>query len=224
MLTDITKSFGSKIVLDGVTLHPTTGVTCILGASGSGKTTLLNLIAGLITPDSGEITKTRASYVFQDDRLIPTMTVEGNLHYALTPSYPDTVERTAVISEVLGAVELTAERGSYPRTLSGGMLKRVSLARAFAHPSGTILLDEPFRSLDPMLRLRLYKTLDALMEENKTAIFVTHDVEEALLIANFIYLLRDGTLRLVHTDDTPRADRTITSVAPKCEEIMNLME
>ena len=129
-------------------------ITCIMGPSGCGKTTLLNMIGGLNPPDSGQMEGfegKRFSYVFQETRLLPWKTVEGNLDFVLDHSLPKE-ERKALTDNLLKMVKMEAFANYYPSQLSGGMAQRVSLARAFAVPSDIILMDEPFSGIDINLK------------------------------------------------------------------------
>ena len=185
---NVTKKYGRLTVYSGFSFEIEEGeITCILGESGSGKTTLLNMLAGL-TDYSGEITPAvKCSYVFQEPRLVPNLTVRGNLKLVCRDEDK--------ISRMLAAVELTEKAEAYPVTLSGGQAQRVSLARAFLYPSRAILMDEPFSSLDLRLKLKISGLfLDLWQRERRTALFVTHDVDEALMLANRIVVLRGGAV------------------------------
>ena len=193
MKLEISKKFGDKIVLDRFRLEVGTGeITCLLGESGCGKTTILNCIAGLL-PFEGRIEgrPEEISYIFQRERLLENLTVRGNLRYVLSGrKLPDEAER---IRRALEMVELTDAADSYPRTLSGGMAQRVSIARGFVYPSGLLLMDEPFRGLDFALKQRVIaQFLRIWREDGRTVIFVTHSIDEALLISDRIVLLETG--------------------------------
>lgn len=150
-LREVSLALDGKAVLEQLSLHiPADGVTCDR-ALRRGKTTLLRLIAGLIRPDAGEITGVpdRPSFLFQEDRLIPWLTARGNVRAVLPPSGGAQADR------LLREVGLDADADSYPDALSGGMRRRVALARALAYGGGILLLDEPFKGLDPELMERL---------------------------------------------------------------------
>ena len=184
----ISKSYGGKAVLRDFSMElPENGRAGILGRSGGGKTTLLQIIAGITPADSGEIERPegRVSYVFQEYRLLPWLTAEDNI-----------TETTgcgkALARELLTAMELEKEFRSYPDDLSGGMKQRLSIARALACPSRLILLDEPFKGLDPGLRERVIAKVDEYCAE-RTVILVTHDrVECEMLRCGFIYELDEN--------------------------------
>lgn len=187
------KKYDSTEVFDGLDLSiKVNKVTVIMGASGSGKTTLLNCIAGL-TPYNGEITGVNgASFVFQEDRLVPFMSVYENLDFTLQKSVYK-AERKEKILAMIKSVELEDKINSIPDELSGGQKKRVSLARAFLSDSNLILMDEPLNSLDLDLKIKIAQLIETLTEKyNKTVIFVTHDIDEALTIADDIVVIGKG--------------------------------
>ncbi len=185
---NVSKFYGENAVYKNFNFSIEEGaVTCILGESGSGKTTLLNMLAGL-TPYLGEITpRVKCSYVFQEPRLVPSLTVLGNLCLVCRDA-----DR---IRTMLAAVGLEGREGAYPRELSGGQAQRVSLARAFLYPSEVILMDEPFSSLDIALKVKMAALFLGLWRsEKRTAVFVTHDVDEAAMLANRVVVLKDGAV------------------------------
>lgn len=187
------KKYDSTEVFDGLDLSiKVNKVTVIMGASGSGKTTLLNCISGL-TPYNGEITGVNgASFVFQEDRLVPFMSVYENLDFTLQKSVYK-AERKEKILAMIKSVELEDKINSIPDELSGGQKKRVSLARAFLSDSNLILMDEPLNSLDLDLKIKIAQLIETLTEKyNKTVIFVTHDIDEALTIADDIVVIGKG--------------------------------
>lgn len=187
------KKYDSTEVFDGLDLSiKVNKVTVIMGASGSGKTTLLNCIAGL-TPYNGEITGVNgASFVFQEDRLVPFMSVYENLDFTLQKSV-NKAERKEKILAMIKSVGLEDKINSIPDELSGGQKKRVSLARAFLSDSNLILMDEPLNSLDLDLKIKIAQLIETLTEKyNKTVIFVTHDIDEALTIADDIVIIGKG--------------------------------
>ena len=183
---DVTKRYGDLVVYEGFDFDIAEGeITCILGESGSGKTNLLNMIAGL-TPYSGSISpRPSCSYVFQQPRLVPSLSVLGNLKLVCGDA--------ARARAMLAAAGLSSKADAYPATLSGGQAQRVSLVRAFLYPSDAILMDEPFSSLDIAVKLKMAALFIRLWQsERRTAIFVTHDADEALMLANRIVVLKGG--------------------------------
>ncbi len=170
-------------------------VTCVLGVSGTGKTTLLNCLAGIV-PYSGSISGvTCASYVFQSDRLIPSLTVMQNLTYVLG-GMPKK-EAVQTVKNALSVIEMEDYGNRYPNELSGGERSRVAFARAFIYPSELILMDEPFGGLDIALKSRLVGHFNRLLENyRKTVIYVTHSIDEALLMGDRVIVLADRPVRL----------------------------
>lgn len=194
------KSFGDMTVFRDLSFEvPEKRITALLGPSGCGKTTLLNILSGTLKADGGKIQGTRGrriSYLFQEPRLLPWKTVLGNLEFVLKGSWEPAVMR-ARIMKFLDLVGLLGKENLYPWQLSGGMKQRVALARAYAFPSDIILMDEPFQALDLNLKLSLLKAFVPLwVEEPRTALFVTHDIQEAILLGHSIVLLSPTPARV----------------------------
>ena len=185
-------------------------ITCIMGPSGCGKTTLLNMIGGLIPLDSGQMEGfdgKRFSYVFQETRLLPWKTVEGNLDFVLDHNLPKE-ERKALTDNLLKMVKMEAFANYYPSQLSGGMAKRVSIARAFAVPSDIILMDEPFSGIDINLKqAMLQHFLEIWKNDRRTILYVTHDVDEALTIGNEIIVLGKAPVKIVLQTQVDESNR-----------------
>jgi osmoprotectant transport system ATP-binding protein len=222
-IRNVSYAIAGRPVLRDVTLAVGEGETLVLlGRSGSGKTTLLKCVNGLVRPDAGEIRfegratapadliriRRRMGYVIQDGGLFPHWTVEANV--GLVPRLdgwpPEKVARR--VEELLRLVGLDpAEyRARYPRQLSGGQKQRVGIARALAAGPPLLLLDEPFAALDPITRYELQcQFLELRRQLGTAALFVTHDVREALMMATRIALLRDGAVDLVATPEEFRA-------------------
>ena len=184
-ISNLNKSYGNDTVYKNFNIAFEEGkITCILGESGCGKTTLLNCIANL-TKYSGEIPKLEATYVFQSPRLVPCLTVKQNLELVCKDGEK--------IENMLKRVGLKEKADKYPATLSGGEAQRVSLARAFVFGGDILLMDEPFSSLDIKLKFSVCDLFLSLQrEKNTTALFVTHDIEEALRVADRIIILKKG--------------------------------
>lgn len=197
-----------KSILNEVCLTVEDGeILCIIGRSGCGKSTLLRLVAGLEIPQSGRIMmdgqavaapSCERSIVFQQYSLFPWLTVRGNMAFALkqTGKYDkqEIAERSKFFLEKVGLEE---DMDKYPYQLSGGMRQRTAIARALAVDSPYLFLDEPFGALDTKIRRELQILLLSLWKESKrkkTILFVTHDLEEALLLGSRIILLKDGTV------------------------------
>lgn len=185
-------------------------ITCIMGPSGCGKTTLLNMIGGLIKPDSGLMEGfegKRFSYVFQETRLLPWKTVEGNLDFVLAHSLLKE-ERKSQIDKLLKMVKMEAFANYYPSQLSGGMAQRVSIARAFAVPSDIILMDEPFSGIDINLKqTMLQHFLEIWKNDRRTILYVTHDVDEALLLSNEIVVFSKAPVKIVLQTQVEESNR-----------------
>jgi NitT/TauT family transport system ATP-binding protein len=192
-------------------------ITCILGPSGCGKTTLLNIIGNTIKPDSGKLVGFDGkviSYIFQDTRLLPWKTVEANIGFVLSDELP-IEERQKIVNQFIRLVELEGFAGYYPSKLSGGMRQRVSIARAFAYPSDIILMDEALKGLDIKLKLNLIQTfLQIWQADKRTVIFVTHDVDEALLLGNEIIVLSRAPVQIVARQkvEVPVSNRSLDSI------------
>ena len=220
----INKRFGASVVLDGVTLDVPRGqFLCLLGPSGCGKTTLLRILAGLETQDSGVImmgqrnigalTPAERDYgiVFQSYALFPNMTVAENVAYALRLPR---VARERRIAELLNMVELDGREDQYPAQLSGGQQQRVALARALACSPSLLLLDEPLSALDAKVRVSLREQLRALQRRlGITAIMVTHDQEEALVLADTIAVMANGRIEQIGTPEQIYAEPQTRFVA-----------
>ncbi len=194
-------------VLDGIDLHVTPGeFVALLGPSGCGKSTLLRLAAGLEAPTRGTVTEdgtpiTRPDpdriLVFQEATLFPWLTVRGNVASGLE-ARGLLKSQGHRIGEVLKLVKLEGFEEAYPHQLSGGMAQRVAIARALVNDPKLLLLDEPFGKLDSLTRLNLQKELLQLWKEaGFTALLVTHDVEEALLLADRVIVFSDRPARIV---------------------------
>jgi len=214
-ICDLHCRLDGRTVLRGITLAVGAGETVVLlGRSGSGKTTLLKAINGLAAVSAGEIRfqgktasewdpirmRRRMGYVIQEAGLFPHWTVERNI--GLVPRLEEWPEERVAkrVEELLEAVSLSPAqfRGRYPRQLSGGERQRVGIARALAADPPLLLLDEPFGALDPITRLGLQRQfLDLRRRTGHAAMFVTHDVREAMMLATRIALLRDGALEEV---------------------------
>ncbi|MGN0817714.1 MAG: ABC transporter ATP-binding protein [Candidatus Coproplasma sp.] len=187
-IENLCKSYGDKVVYKNFNLEIEDGkTTCILGESGSGKTTLLNVLAGL-TEYVGNVEKTKCSYIFQQPRLIPNLTVLKNLSAVCADEEK--------IKTMLREAEMEDKANSYPNALSGGQAQRVSILRAFLYDSRVVLMDEPFSSLDLKLKIKMMELFRAMqMESGRTAVFVTHDVDEAVYLADRIIIISDGNIK-----------------------------
>jgi sulfonate transport system ATP-binding protein len=196
-LRGVTKRFGAHTIFDGLDLAVERGERlAVLGASGCGKSTLLRLIAGLDAPDAGEIDVAgEIGFVFQEPRLFGWLDVEQNVAFAARSA----AER-ARVPEVLALVGLTAARTKLPKQLSGGMAQRAALARALVRKPDVLLFDEPLAALDALTRIDLRASLRDILEgAGATAVWVTHDVDDALALATRSIVLQraPGAVRAV---------------------------
>ncbi len=200
-IRNISKSFGEIHVLDDISQDfETASVTAVLGPSGCGKTTLFNILSGIVKADSGNIGQfaaARFSYAFQDPRLLPWLSVEDNMRFALSAIQDEALKKSR-IHQFLADSGLEKFRTRKPAALSGGMKRRLSLARAFACPSDVLLLDESFSSVDLKLKIELMDLFSRLWEEEKrTTVFITHNIKEALYLADTIILLSSRPARIL---------------------------
>lgn len=203
IIRNLHKKFGDLEIFTGLDLaFPGDKITVVLGPSGCGKTTLLNLLAGMDTDYAGSIgglEQSTISYLFQEPRLLPWKTVAENIEFVLSGK----MERQEIKRQVkshLGLVGLAGFTDYYPGELSGGMKQRTAVARAFSYPSNTILMDEPFQALDLRLKLSLVDAFVSLWKkEKRTVVFVTHDIQEALLLGDRLVLLSDRPAQVAET-------------------------
>lgn len=216
---NITRKFGKFAALDDVSLEiPSGELVALLGPSGSGKTTLLRIIAGLDFADSGtvlfdreditsrKVRERRVGFVFQHYALFRHMTVFENIAFGLRVRprsvRPAKAQIHAKVNELLKLIQLKNLANRYPSQLSGGQRQRVALARALAVEPSVLLLDEPFGSLDAKVRLELRRWLRQLHDEvHITSLFVTHDQEEALEVADRVAVMNEGRIEQVGTPD-----------------------
>ncbi|MCT7983595.1 TOBE-like domain-containing protein [Laspinema sp. A4] len=232
LIQDISKNFGSFLAIDHVTLDIKSGsLVALLGPSGSGKSTLLRLIAGLEPPDKGEIyltgenaTKVRVQernigFVFQHYALFKHMTIRKNIAFPLEirkVPQPQVRER---VEQLLELVQLQGLGDRYPAQLSGGQRQRIALARALAVQPKVLLLDEPFGALDAKVRKELRAWLRQLHDEvHVTTVFVTHDQEEAMEVADQIVVMNNGRVEQVGTAseiyDQPASSFVMSFIGP----------
>lgn len=218
-IRNVTKAFDTTAALDDVSLDIHSGeLIALLGPSGSGKTTLLRLIAGLETPTSGQVLfgdedasrhpvqKRQVGFVFQHYALFKHMTVADNIGFGLSVrprgSRPPKREIESRAKELLDLVQLSGLEKRYPAQLSGGQRQRVALARAMAIEPKVLLLDEPFGALDAQVRKDLRRWLRQIHDRTgHTTVFVTHDQEEALELADRVVVMSQGAIEQVGTPD-----------------------
>jgi NitT/TauT family transport system ATP-binding protein len=206
---------------------------CVIGPSGCGKSTLLQLLAGLIPTSQGAVLvdsvpvagpSPARGLVFQKDSVFPWMRVIDNASYGLTCRGVPKDERLEIARRYLRHVGLGQVEHSWPRELSGGMLKRVAVATVFANAPKVLLLDEPFGSLDYVTKLQLHQVLlDLWGEDRPTVFFVTHDVDEALLLADRIVVMKAGQVvddRLVNLDRPRTVESLVLPEAVEHKEVL----
>jgi sulfate transport system ATP-binding protein len=229
---NVGKRFGDFVALEDVCIRVNDGaLTALLGPSGSGKSTLLRIIAGLETPDTGEVeigdevvtdtpARTRdVGFVFQHYAPFKHMTVHDNVAFGLKVRKRPKTEIRARVQELLGLVRLDGLAARYPSQLSGGQLQRMALARALAVQPRVLLLDEPFGALDAQVRGELREWLRRLHEEiHVTTIFVTHDQEEAMEVAEQIVVMNKGKIEQAGTPrelyESPRNEFVMSFIGP----------
>ena len=226
---------GKTVALNGVNLDIYDNeFICVVGPSGCGKSTLLNIIAGLHKPTSGEVlvdgvkvegTGVDRGVVFQQYALFPWLTVKKNVEFGLTLKKglsKQEIEETAM--KYIKMVDLEKFVNSYPKELSGGMKQRVAIARAYAVNPSLLLMDEPFGALDAQTRTQLQtELLKTWDEEKKTCFFITHDVEESILLATKVVVMsaRPGRIKEVIDIDIPYPRNQETKMTPRFVELNN---
>lgn len=229
------------VALDGVDVEIREGeFFCLLGPSGCGKSTLLNILAGFEPATSGSVTSDGAAVTragrdrvmfFQDagSALFPWLTVEENVRFGLRVRNTPKSEWPAIIDKYLRMVDLDRHRTKFPSQLSGGMRQRLQIARALAVEPEVLLMDEPFGALDALTRRRMHSVLLAIWQRTqKTVVFVTHDIAEAILLADRIGMMSVGpgsTITRIFDIDLPRPrDLAHPKVAQLFHEIEELLE
>jgi NitT/TauT family transport system ATP-binding protein len=224
-LKGVTKTFptpqGRMCALSGVDLDVAEGeFVCVVGPSGCGKSSLLDIIAGLSRPDSGEVfcdgrkvsgVGRERVLIFQDGALFPWLTVRGNVEFGLKMEGVPPSERRKVSDALLGKVRLEAFADARPHELSGGMRQRVAIIRALAMDPEVLLMDEPFAALDAQARDSLHGELQRVWSgSNKTIVFVTHNVQEAVCLGDRVVVMsyRPGRVKKVFAVNLPRPRHT----------------
>lgn len=237
-IENVTKSFekrdGAFLALDAVNLNVELNeFICVVGPSGCGKTTLMNIIAGLCPPTTGTV-RVRGELVtgpgkgkgvvFQQYALYPWLTVRKNVEFGLKMKHVPAAARRAVAEKYIQLGGLDKFEDAYPKELSGGMKQRVAIARAYATNPEVLLMDEPFGALDAQTRAQLQENLlNTWQTERKTCFFITHDVEEAVLLSTKIIIMSAGPGRIRNIVDIrlpyPRTQET--KLTPEFNELKN---
>jgi phospholipid/cholesterol/gamma-HCH transport system ATP-binding protein len=223
VLENLSKSFGDRGVLQGLSLEIPDGQnTVVIGPSGSGKSVTLKLIVGLLEPDAGKVAvddatvheldreelaalRGRIGYVFQFAALFDSMTVAENIRLGLARRGYDEADIEARIEESLAVVDLSGTGDKYPAELSGGMRKRVGIARAIALKPRYILYDEPTTGLDPITAAVMDQLIMRTRDLGVTGLVVTHDMRSAFTVGDRVAMLHDGTIRQVGSVDQIQA-------------------
>ncbi len=223
-------SGSSVIALNDVSIKIGEGeFVCLLGQSGHGKSTLLRSLAGLNQLTSGKILINRSAVsgpgksramVFQEDTVFPWMKVHENVEFGMKCQGIEPPQRRAAASEWLDAVGLSGSAQSWPKELSGGMRKRVAIASVFATGAPILLMDEPFGALDYVTRMSLQELLiDMWQRTKRTIVFVTHDIEEALVLADRLLVLSNGIIVDDIALDLPRPRDEVVRASPQAVSV-----
>lgn len=225
---------GEMIALNGVSLDiKENEFICVVGPSGCGKSTLLNIIAGLFEPTSGKVycdgkevqgTGTERGVVFQQYALFPWMTVKKNVMFGLNLKGVKGQEAEDIAMKYIKMVQLEDFVNHYPKELSGGMKQRVAIARAYAVNPSVLLMDEPFGALDAQTRTQLQtELLETWEKEQKTCFFITHDVDEAIILAQKVIIMsaRPGRIKEIVDIDIPYPRTQETKMMPEFLELKN---
>lgn len=238
VLNNVTHGFSDKTIFSDLNLTVEEGCfCCIVGPSGCGKSTLLRIIAGLYQPLDGEVSldnrqvildNGEIGFVFQEDALFPWLTVEDNMKFGLRARKVDKRKWNEIIEYNLQKVGLTNYKKYYPRQLSGGMKQRVAIARVLAYGPRLLLMDEPFAALDAINRNLLQTELvDLWIREKKTIVFVTHNIDEAVFLAEKVIVMgiKPGGVKKTVEINLPRPRiRTATDFNSYRRTILDLVE
>ena len=223
---------GKTVALNGVSLDiKENEFICVVGPSGCGKSTLLNIIAGLLEPTSGAVyldgekiegTGVERGVVFQGYALFPWRTVLKNVMFGLEMKRVPKAQAEEIAKKYIKAVGLEGFEHAYPKELSGGMRQRVAIARAYAADPEVLLLDEPFGALDAQTRVQLQsELLNTWEHEKKTCFFITHDVDEAIILAQRVIIMsaRPGRIKRIVDIDIPYPRTQATKTDPRFLEL-----
>lgn len=223
---NVSLSFGDKQVLRNVSIHLKEGeLVCLLGVSGGGKTTLFNVISGLLRPDEGQVfldgedvtgQPGRISYMLQKDLLLPYRTVEDNVALPLMLRGVKKKEARAQAVALFPQFGLEGTEKMWPGQLSGGMRQRAALLRTYLFSRNVALLDEPFSALDTLTKGAVHEWYLKVMEDIRlSTLFITHDIDEAILLSDRIYLLMDGQVGEEIVVEAPRPRHVDFNLTPE---------
>lgn len=219
-IKNVSKSFDGRSILENISITLHEGeLVCLLGVSGGGKTTLFNIISGLLAPDEGQVLLDgkditsrpgSISYMLQKDLLLPYRTIADNVALPLLLKGTSKKEARARVSPMFAQFGLEGTQDQYPAQLSGGMRQRAALLRTYMFSQDVALLDEPFSALDTLTKSAIHRWYLDVMEQIKlSTFFITHDIDEAILLSDRIYLLSGQpgriTEEIVITQPKPRA-------------------
>lgn len=231
-IENVSKSYGTLNVLDKVNIEVKKGeFVVLLGASGCGKSTLINLVAGFVRPSTGRVivnghevkdVDPQCGMVFQQYALFPWMTVLENVAFGLKLRGIAKKERHEIAQKYIDMVGLQSFEDAFPKALSGGMRQRVSIARVLANDPDVILLDEPFAALDAMTRQVLQEQLIRIYEQSgKTIVFITHSIDEALLLSTRVIVLGSKPGKVVQDipNDLPHPRNASVQLSPRFNEL-----
>jgi NitT/TauT family transport system ATP-binding protein len=226
VVSGVSHDFGALAVLRDISFRVAPGeILAVVGPSGCGKSTLLSIAGGLLKPSQGEIGSVGATpgdsinpltFVFQDFALLPWRSVADNVGFPLEHAGIGAAERRRIVAEALSRTGLSQFAAAYPKQLSGGMRQRVGIARALSVRPEILLMDEPFSALDAQTRDLLVEDFVALMAGRRmSAVYVTHNLEEAARLADRVLVLskRPGRIRKIATLDRPREARDAGYIA-----------
>lgn len=239
-IKDVKKTYqgrgGETVALNGINLNIMENeFVTVVGPSGCGKSTLLNIIAGLLEPTSGTVicngqevrgTGRDRGVVFQQYALFPWLTVKKNVLFGLDMKGIKGQEAEEIAMKYIRMVDLEKFQDSYPKELSGGMKQRVAIARAYAANPEVLLMDEPFGALDAQTRTQLQQDLlETWQTERKTCFFITHDVDEALILGQRVIIMsaRPGRVKSIVDIDIPYPRDQETKMSPRFLELKNLI-
>ena len=225
LIDNLNKKYNDILLYRDFSISFTEGIiTCILGPSGCGKTTLLNIIGRITLPDSGNMSGFEGklmSYIFQDPRLLLWKTVRGNIEFVMDRGMTAN-ERKKESDRLIRLVELDTFADYYPSKLSGGMRQRVSIARAFASHSDIILMDEPLKGLDFALKQNMIRSFSRIWKtDRRTVIFVTHDVDEAIMLGAEIMVMSRPPVNIVAHESISEPPE---SRQPESDQFKNLKQ
>lgn len=200
-IRNINKKYENKILYDNFDIDfYFNKVNCIVGKSGCGKSTILNILSGLSCNEStkwvNEFEDKKISYIFQEDRLLEWLTVEENIKLVIRKYYKNE-NLNKICEKYLDLVGIIEYKTYYPQMLSGGIRQRVNIVRGLIYPSDVIIMDEPFKSIDIKNKIKIMEKIKGILsKEKRTVLFVTHDIDEAIYLSDYIYILGGAPINI----------------------------